>query len=105
AFALLARAIKEDPEFASAYISAAWMLRNQRRPKSEYMPYVERALKLIDGTREIERYFIVGSYYEMNHELEKAASAFEALLEFQPDHYWALGNLARIYRALGRAAR
>jgi tetratricopeptide (TPR) repeat protein len=105
ALALLTRAIAEDPEFASAYISAAWTLKNQRRPKSEYMPYVERALKLIDGTREIERYYIVGSYYEMNHELEKAASAFEALLEFQPDHYWALGNLARIYRALSRPAR
>jgi tetratricopeptide (TPR) repeat protein len=105
AFTLLSRAIKEDPEFASAYISAAWTLRNQRRPKSAYMPYVERALKFIDGTREIERYFILGSYYEMNHDLEKAASAFEALLEFQPDHYWALGNLARIYQALGRPAR
>jgi len=105
AFTLLSRAIKEDPEFASAYISAAWTLRNQRRPNSAYMPYVERALKFIDGTREIERYFILGSYYEMNHDLEKAASAFEALLEFQPDHYWALGNLARIYQALGRPAR
>jgi tetratricopeptide (TPR) repeat protein len=32
-------------------------------------------------------------------------SAYEALLRLQPNHYWALGNLAKLYQASGRDAR
>jgi Tetratricopeptide repeat len=102
AFALLTEAIKLDPDFASAHILAAWALRNAGRSKEAFLPPAERAFALVDTTTDAERYFILGSYYQLKLDVEKAVSAWEALLRLDPKHYWALGNLGRLYRMMGR---
>jgi tetratricopeptide (TPR) repeat protein len=104
AFELLSEAVRVDPEFASAYILAAWTLRNAGRGKEDFLPYAERAFGLVDNTIDTERYFILGSYYQLKLEIEKSIAAWEALLRLDPRHYWALGNLGRLYRAMGRHA-
>jgi tetratricopeptide (TPR) repeat protein len=102
AFALLTEAVKLDPDFASAHILAAWAHRNAGRSKEVFLPHAERAFALVDTTTNAERYFILGSYYQLKLELDKAISAYEALLRLNPNHYWALGNLSRLYRTTGR---
>ena len=96
AFALLTEAVKLDPDFASAHILAAWALRNAGRSKEAFLPHAERAFALVDTTTNAERYFILGSYYQLKLDVEKAVSAYEALLRLNPEHYWALGNLGRL---------
>ena len=103
AFALLTEAVRVDPDFASAHILAAWALRNAGRGKEDYLPYADRAFALVDTTVDTELYFILGSYYQLKLDIEKSVAAWEALLlRLNPRDYWALGNLGRLYRAMGR---
>jgi tetratricopeptide (TPR) repeat protein len=102
AFELLMEAVRLDPEFASAHILAAWSMYNAKRPQSMQMPHAERAYNLADTTSDAERYFILGSYYQLTMEVEKAIASYEALLRLDATHYWALGNLGRLYRAVER---
>jgi hypothetical protein len=102
AFALLTEAIRLDPDFASAHILAAWALRNAGRSKEAFLPPAERAFALVDTTAGAERYFILGSYHQLKMDVEKSVSAWEALLRLDPKNYWALGNLGRLYRTMGR---
>lgn len=104
AFALLTEAVRVDPDFASAHILAAWALHNGGRSKEEFLPHAERAFKLVDTTTAAERYFILGSYYQLKLDIDMAVSAYEALLRLNPRHYWALGNLGRLRRAMGQHA-
>jgi tetratricopeptide (TPR) repeat protein len=99
---LLKQAVAEDPEFASAHIHLAHAIRNQGRPKAEYLPAAETAFRLSDGTTERERYFIRGSYYDFLGEKDKAVAGYEALLSLYPDHFWATNNLIDFYIDLGR---
>ena len=113
---LTRRAVHEDPAFAHAWIMLAWAVRNQGRPQDEYLPYARRAFELADTATPQERYFILGSFHQLNvaftdgnsrntdnpKELEQAASAYEALLTLQPDHYYVQNNLQRAYQVLGR---
>jgi serine/threonine protein kinase/tetratricopeptide (TPR) repeat protein len=101
---LLRQAILDDPNFASAHIVLAHMLRNLRKPKDEYMPIAQRAVDLSARTTAEERYFIQGSFYSMQGDDEKAASNYEALLRLKPDHYWAANNLYGALQQLGRFA-
>ncbi|HXJ05230.1 MAG TPA: winged helix-turn-helix domain-containing protein [Candidatus Acidoferrum sp.] len=102
AFELLRHAIDEDPNFASAYILAAYALWKQNLPPDEFMPFAKRALELSGQTSEAERYFVEGSYYEMMHEPDKAVSAYEALLKVNPGHFWGLKNLFGLYASQSR---
>jgi tetratricopeptide (TPR) repeat protein len=104
AFGLLTDAVRIDAEFASAYILAAWALKNAGRGKDEFLPYAERAFALADRATEPERYFILGSYYQLKGDFEKSVPAYESLLRLNPRHYWTLGNLGRLYRARGQNA-
>ena len=106
----------EDPDFASGYMHLAWTIRNQRKPATEYLPPAERAVELADRVSERERYFILGSYHEMlgeaaraaldedlaTIEYEQAVTAYEAMLQLYPDHYWGTNNLANTNTRLGR---
>ena len=102
AFELLNEAIRLDPGFASAHNLAAWSLRNAGQPQAKVLPHAERAFKLADLTTDAERYFILGSYYQLTLAVDRAIAAYEALLRLDPDNYWALGNLGRLYRTVGR---
>jgi Tfp pilus assembly protein PilF len=116
---LLKDAINEDPGFASAHLLLAWAIRNQGRPRDEFLPYAKRAADLADRTNDIERYFIIGSYYDLASSdgdairplpeeakapLRQAVAAYEALMQIKPDHYWGVNNLAFAYERLGQEA-
>jgi serine/threonine-protein kinase len=101
---LLAEAIEQDPEFASAHILLAHALRNAGGPADVYLPVARRAFELTDRTTEAERYFIRGSYLEMASDRGRAIAAYEALLGVDPDHYWGTNNLMHLYRQAGRGA-
>ena len=99
---LLQQAVAEDPKFASAHIWLAHSLHNIGK-KDEATPHYESAFELADTTTDRERYFILGSYYWRHlGDNEKAAQAFEVLLQLHPDHYWGMNKLAWIYSTLGR---
>jgi tetratricopeptide (TPR) repeat protein len=99
---LLRQVLEIDPEFASAYIWLAWVLRNQRESSDNYIQHAERAFQQAERTSVQERYFIHGSYYRMKDELDRAIHAFEALSSLYPDHFWATRNLAELYRKTGQ---
>lgn len=93
---MLRQVIQEDPQFASAYIHLAHAIRNQfRRPAQDYLPYARRAFELAETTSERERYFIRGSYYDMNYDHKKALANYQALLQAYPGHFWATRNAAQ----------
>ena len=90
---LLRQAVAEDPDFASGYMHLAFAIRNQGRAKTEYLPYAERAFELADTTSDRERYFIRGGYYSMMGQMEESQTAYKALLQLHPDHFWANNNM------------
>ena len=103
----LARAaIAVDPAFASAHIWLAWAIRNQRPEAStEYLPPAEQAVRLAAETSKRERYFILGSYYTMTGECQKAIGAFEAHVRVYADDYWGWNNLAHLYPVCHESAQ
>jgi serine/threonine protein kinase/predicted Zn-dependent protease len=122
----LQEALREDPDFASAHILIAWVIRNQRsscqtcgpdmpqaRDPEEIRAHVDRALALADETTDVERNFIIGSAHHLradlaaspgarDAELRQAVTAYEAVLRDQPDHQWALTNVQNAYARLKR---
>jgi tetratricopeptide (TPR) repeat protein len=117
---LLARALAEDEGFARPLTMMAWAVRNQGRPSGEYLPVVERAYARAGAATPQERYFAVGSAHQLRataditstsprldgarrQEIESAIEAYEALLLLQPDHYYLVNNLVRVYDLAGRA--
>jgi len=93
---LLERALQEDPNFASAHLLLGYAYFNTGH-KTESKPEFERAFELADSVSDRERFFILGSYYQMVNDPERAIAAFEALLRLYPDHYWCLPNLQGLY--------
>ncbi len=94
---LLVLAIKDDPDFASAYLHLAWTVRNQGRPEKEFLDFAERAFELSGTASEQEQLFIRGSYDHMLRNYDEAISTYRALLAKYPDHYWANANLVALY--------
>lgn len=99
---LLQEAITEDPTFASAHTHLAYAIKRQGRPPEEYLPHAERALELANEATAVERYFIRGSYHGFRENLEEAMTQYRALLQIEPDHYWANLNLKHYLERLGR---
>ncbi len=97
----LRQAVEIDPEFASAYIWLAWTLQIQGKSLDDYIKHAERAFQLAGTTSERERYFILGSYYQMKGERDRAIHAFETLIHLYPDHFWATHRLAALYSESG----
>jgi serine/threonine protein kinase/tetratricopeptide (TPR) repeat protein len=98
----LCDAIRLDPNFASALMMLAHCVHNQDRPEQDYLPIATRAFGLSDGLPSRERYFIVGSYYDLRGELAKAIPAYEALVREHPTDFWGLNNLVVDYHETGR---
>ena len=108
--ALLREAIAEDPDFAVAHMHLAWAIRRQWRPSDEYLPHAAQALELLDGATVAERYFIRGSYSHMRSmssgarsDQEEALAQYQALLELDSDHFWAIINSFDLLENLGRS--
>jgi tetratricopeptide (TPR) repeat protein len=109
AAALLREAVADDPDFAPPHTHLAWALRSQLRPAEEYLPHAERALQLSARATVTERYFIRGSFLELRSgvtgamaDVEAALAQYRALLELDPDHFWALQNASLLLQNLGR---
>jgi tetratricopeptide (TPR) repeat protein len=99
---LLREAIAEDPTFASAHNHLAYAIKRQGRPDSESIKHAERAMELVETVTPVERYFIRGSYHGFRNDSEEAIAQYRALLEIEPDHFWATGNMWFHLRRLGR---
>jgi len=97
---LFAQAIKEDPEFASAYVYLSWATQ-----PPESLRHSERAWQLSEHVSKRERLFIQGSYYGQRGETDKAIAAYEALVVLDPDNYWAVNNLAWAFARRSESAR
>lgn len=95
-------AIRLDPSFSSAYIMLAHCLNNQGRTKDEFVPLASRALDQSSNLPSREKYFIIGSYYDLIGEMDKAIAAYEALVREHPTDFWGLNNLLLAYRESGR---
>ena len=113
---LARQAVAEDPEFATGWIQLAWAvvgaaggntvgaLRAERfrGVREEIRPFLVRAYGLANGTPEWERCWILGSYYSLSLDPERAIPFYEYLLRLRPDHPWAAGNLAAAFLVLDR---
>lgn len=102
---LLERALREDPEFASAH---SFLARCQvRLGKHEQAAlHHQRAWELAEGTPDRERYFILAGYYEqLLKDDGKAAEAYEHLLKEFPDHLWGVDSLQWVYERLGQTQK
>ena len=97
--ALLEEAIALDTGFAMAYRRLAAEYSNRQQP-DRAMALLAKAYEHRSRLSDAERYLVLGSYYYRGPEqdLARAASAYETLLEIQPDNYTALNNVAIIYR-------
>ncbi len=90
-------ALKEDPEFASAYTFLAWSIGNQGGSRDKVLHYRERGFELAEQVSYPERLFIHGTYYLGLGDPEKACSTFKTLADLYPDHNsWSVGNAANI---------
>jgi tetratricopeptide (TPR) repeat protein len=106
AVALLEAAIALDTGFAMAYERLGGTLFNQGQDVRRAVQALTRAFQHRDRLTERERYLTLGNYYiNVTYELEKAATAFRALLESHPDDGAALNNLGWVYLVLRQHAR
>ena len=93
---LLREALGEYPQFGSAHIYLAWVLSNLGKPREDVMSEVAAAEATAASATERERLFIRASALSLKGETAKAIPVYEALLLIEPNHYWALNNLAQI---------
>src|SRR5262249_41410389 len=86
AASVVKKTVAEDPGFASALLLLAYTYENTGDHEKARLEF-QRAFDLADTTSDRERLFILGSYYsEVAKDREKAAEAYEALLQLYPDH-------------------
>jgi serine/threonine protein kinase/Tfp pilus assembly protein PilF len=96
------RAISIDPEFALAYRFMAVDYGNLGF-SSEQKKYLEKAMELKDRLSEKERNLVEGTYYfRSQNTYDKARIALAKLLELDPDHTVALGNMGLSYYNLSQ---
>jgi tetratricopeptide (TPR) repeat protein len=103
ALELVQQAIAADPEFATAQIWLAWALRRTGAPPETYISAAQRAMTLAETVDGAERFWIMASYYGMIGDDRRAEGAYQALLQLEPGHAWAVGNLSLIYQRQNRA--
>ena len=96
---LLEEAVRLDTGFAMAYRRLAAEYSN-RQQQDRAMALLQKAFDHRDRLSDQERYLVEGSYYYRGprQDLARTVSAYETLLELQPDNYTALNNVAIAYR-------
>jgi len=97
---LLEEALAIDPEFASAWRKLGMQLGNAQLQRSRQHEALTRAYELRDRLTPRERYLAEGSYFNtVLDDPDRAAGAYDRMLDLDPNDTWALNNLAVIYRA------
>ncbi len=100
--ALLEEAIEADSSFAMAHRKLAVELKNRLEDRSRQDEALRAAFRHRDRLTDRERYLTMAAYYEsLTGETEKAITAYEQLLERDPNDNWALNNVAILYGDLG----
>ncbi len=96
---LLEQAIALDTAFAMAYRRLAAEYSNRGQP-DRADALLQKAFDHQDRLSDAERYVVVGSYYNRGpkQDIVKSTSAYESLIELQPDNFTALNNVAINYR-------
>lgn len=101
AIALLEEAVRLDPEFAMAWRKLGVQLGNQGDSRKRQVEALSMAFEYRDRLTERERYLTMGSYYTtVTGENDKAISAYQNILDTDPDDTWALNNLGILYGRL-----
>ena len=106
AIRLLEEALEIDPEFASAWRKLGIELSNARRERARATHAVTRAYELKDRLTPRERYLAEAAYYlDVQFDEARAMTAYERMLDLDPNDDWALNNLGIVYGNLGDAER
>jgi tetratricopeptide (TPR) repeat protein len=97
--ALLEEAITLDTAFAMAYRKLAVSMNNRGGPRPRMFELFQKAYDHRERLSESERYQTVATYYQFgpHRSHAKTTSAYESLLEADPDNITALNNLALEY--------
>jgi tetratricopeptide (TPR) repeat protein len=106
AIRLLEEALDIDPEFASAWRKLGIELGNARRERARATEAVTRAYELKDRLTPRERYLAEAAYYRsVQFDEARAMTAYERMLDLDPNDDWALNNLGILYGDLGDQER
>jgi tetratricopeptide (TPR) repeat protein len=101
AVSLLEEAVTLDPQFAMAWRKLGVQLGNQGESRERQVEALSMAFEYRDRLTERERYLTMGSYYTtVTGENDKAITAYQNMLDLNPDDTWALNNLGILYGRL-----
>jgi tetratricopeptide (TPR) repeat protein/predicted Ser/Thr protein kinase len=105
ALPLFKRAIELDPNFALAYSRLGTIYNNAGEFETAAL-YQTKAFELRDRVSELERYYIIGHYYnDILGDLPKAREAYDLWGRAYPRHDIPNTNGGRIYLVLGQPER
>ena len=91
---LLEEALRLDPEFAMAWRKLGVTFGNRFQERSREVEALTQAFEHRDRLPERERYLAMAAYYDgVTREQAKSITAYENLLDLNPDDDWALNNL------------
>ena len=97
--ALLEEAIRLDSTFASAHRALGIALANAGQDPRRRVEAIATAYRLRNRLTERERLLAEASYFGLlGNQREREAAAYRRMLEFTPDYFAALNNLALIYQ-------
>ena len=98
AIPLLEQAVGRDPAFAMAWRKLGVTLGNVGRDRARQIEALTQAYEHRDRLVDRERYMTEGSYYQgVIRDSDRAAAAYQALLDLYPNDTWAMNNLALTY--------
>ena len=98
AVTLLEEAVTLDPQFAMAWRKLGVQLGNQGESRERQVEALSMAFEYRDRLTERERYLTMGSYHTtVTGENDKAITAYQNMLDLNPDDTWALNNLGILY--------
>ena len=100
--ALLEEAVELDPGFAMAWRKLGLTRTGGRARRIEAM---EKAFEYRDRLTERERLLTEATYYtQISRDYQAAITAYERLIELDPNDSWALNNIGVVYSGLGNYA-
>ncbi|MGW8282015.1 MAG: tetratricopeptide repeat protein [Gemmatimonadota bacterium] len=106
AIALLEEAVDRDTAFAMAWRKLGVLLGNRNVEGGRAIEAEKRAFAHRDRLTTRERYLTEGTYYmDVERDPGRAITAYENLLDLNPEDAWALNNLGVLTGAMGDATR
>jgi len=102
AIALLEEAVQRDTAFAMAWRKLGVLLSNRNVEGGRAIEAEKKAFAHRDRLTVRERYLTEGTYYmDVERNLGRAITAYENMLDLDPDDAWALNNLGVLIGAQG----